>query len=105
MTGLIRAISGGKILPRSSRTQNPQHSIQRPPGITPTPATTIRPLPNFLIPLNERPDVLPLRFIQIGHDFYLQPILTSRKCLFTRYISEMGSSPWPLSSCSLFPVP
>jgi hypothetical protein len=48
-------------------------------------------LPKFLIPLDERLDVLPLRFTQIGHNFYLQPILAIRKCLLAGYIGEMGS--------------
>ncbi len=91
MTALIGTISRGKILPRCSGTQNPKNTIQHAAGITPTPTTTIRPLPKLLIPLNERPDVLPLRFTQIGHNFYLQPILTTRKRLFACYIGEMGS--------------
>jgi hypothetical protein len=34
-----------------------------------------------------------LCFIQIGHDFYLQPILTTHKGLLAGYIDEMGSRP------------
>ncbi len=79
VTALIGTISRGKILPWSSGTQNPKNSIQHAAPVTPTSATTIRPLPKLLIPLNERPDVLPLRFIQIGHDFYLQHILIESK--------------------------
>lgn len=91
VTALMGTISRGKILPRGAGAQNPKNAIQLAAGITPATTTTVRPLPNFLIPLNERLDVLPLRFIQIGHDFYLQSIRTKHKCLFTRYIGEMGS--------------
>ena len=67
--------------------------IQDSAGITPTPTTPVRPLSRILIPLNERPDILPLRFNQIGHAFYLRPIGSPRKCLFHSFIGEMGSSP------------
>lgn len=91
VTALIGTISRGKILPRGAGAQNPKNTIQHAPRISPATTTTIRPLPNFLIPLNERLDVLPLCFIQIGHNFYLQTILTTRKCLLAGYINEMGS--------------
>ena len=88
---LIGSITRGQILPRGPRAKNPQHPIQHPPGITPPPASPVRPLSKFLIPLHERPDILPLRFKKIGHASYLQPIQIPRKGLFDRYIGEMGS--------------
>ena len=88
---LVRAVSRGQVFPRGAGAQNPKNTIQHAPRISPATTTTIRPLPNFLIPLNERLDVLPLCFIQIGHNFYLQTILTTRKCLLAGYIDEMGS--------------
>jgi hypothetical protein len=88
VTALIGTIARGKIFPRGAGAQNPNNTIQHAPRIAPATTTTIRPLPNFLIPLNERLHVLPLCFIQIGHDF-LQPILTTRKGLLAGYIDEM----------------
>lgn len=88
---LIGSITRRQILPRGSRAENPKHSIQHALGITPAPASSVRPLSKFLIPLHERPDILPLPCKQIGHVSYLQPIQSPRKGLFTRYIGEMGS--------------
>lgn len=99
MACLIGPITRGQIFPWSSSTQNPKHSIQHALRITPAPATTVRPLPNFLIPLHKRPDILPLRFTEIGHIFYLQPTLNTRKGLFGRYIGEMGSRAQAPETC------
>jgi hypothetical protein len=45
----------------------------------------------ILEPLIQR--IAVVRFKQIGHAFYLQPIGSTRKCLFDRFVGEMGSSP------------
>jgi hypothetical protein len=91
MTSLIGTITRRKILPRSPSTQNPQQPIQYSAGIAPTPTTPVRPRSKLLVPLNERPDILPPRFKKIGHAFYLQPIGSTRKCLFDSFVGEMGS--------------